>query len=92
MKKELAGSQSTDWDSSSLGRGPPAEFGGRREGGREGGLTDKRVCASPSPSPVVHVTIPLVNVSLSLTFYCTRPHLGRLSGLLIRRLRLDEVC
>lgn len=48
MKKELAGSQSTDWDSSSLGHG-----------------------ASPSLSPVVSVTIPLVNISLSLTFYCT---------------------
>lgn len=61
MRKELAGSQWTDWESSSLGHGPPAEFGGRRGGGREGGMTNEVVCASPSLSPVVSVTIALVS-------------------------------
>lgn len=49
------------------------------------------MCASPRLSSVVSITIALVNINSTLTFYRTRPHLGRLSGLLIRRLRLDEV-
>lgn len=37
------------------------------------------------------LTIALGNINSALNFYCARPHLGRLFGLLIWRLILDDV-
>lgn len=49
------------------------------------------VSVGSSASSVVRLTVALISIGSTLTFCCTRPHLGRLLGLLIWRLRVDAV-